>query len=124
MTSSNDGFDAATGVDKNKAESVVNLTGGKAGPVLLASLGFLAGGALLLHRGISNAVGSGFLVSLPHLLLFPGGQAVFSWSLEFLVGGASLLHRGISNAVGFVVFFLSLTLPSLSAGQARSFWSL
>eukprot|EP00884_Botryococcus_braunii_P013432 jgi/Botrbrau1/2208/Bobra.101_2s0038.1 len=52
---SNDSFDAVTGVDKNKPESIVNLTGGRAGPVLAASLAFLAAGAQLLYSGFSPA---------------------------------------------------------------------
>jgi len=55
---SNDGFDAATGVDAagmGKPESVVALTGGRALPVLLLSLGFLAAGAAGLAGEVARA---------------------------------------------------------------------
>jgi len=44
---SNDAFDAATGVDKTKAESIVNLTGNLPGVFAGAFAAFVAGGALL-----------------------------------------------------------------------------
>ena len=53
---SNDAYDAATGVDKTKKESVVNLTGGNATPVLAVAMACLAAGAVLLWRGIASAV--------------------------------------------------------------------
>lgn len=52
---SNDAFDAATGVDAGKAESVVNLTGSRRG-VLGVSLGFLALGLAGLWRAVAAAV--------------------------------------------------------------------
>ena len=52
---SNDAFDAATGVDDNKPESVVNLTGDRRGVLALANA-FLAAGGLLLWRTVSSAV--------------------------------------------------------------------
>lgn len=52
---SNDAFDAATGVDATKAESVVALTGGRAAPVHAAALACLAAGAALLAAGLSAA---------------------------------------------------------------------
>ncbi|KAG1664632.1 hypothetical protein FOA52_011769 [Chlamydomonas sp. UWO 241] len=45
---SNDAFDAATGVDKSKRESVVNLTGNRTG-VLVAANALLLGGVSLLY---------------------------------------------------------------------------
>lgn len=51
---SNDGFDAETGVDKAKAESVVNLTGSR-GLVLGLSAAFFAAGAWLLAGGLGAA---------------------------------------------------------------------
>lgn len=51
---SNDAFDAATGVDAAKAESVVNLTGSRGGVLAAAKL-FLAAGAWLL----ATAIGAG-----------------------------------------------------------------
>eukprot|EP00887_Chlorella_sp_A99_P004726 scaffold4.g4726.t1 len=45
---SNDVFDSATGVDKTKPESVVNLLGGNRKAVFLAATAFLATGVLLL----------------------------------------------------------------------------
>jgi 1,4-dihydroxy-2-naphthoate octaprenyltransferase len=51
---SNDAFDAETGVDQTKPESVVNLTGNRTA-VLLLSKAFLAAGLLLLGWGISSA---------------------------------------------------------------------
>lgn len=44
---SNDAFDASTGVDQHKAESVVNLTGNRIGVLLLSKLFLLAGLGLL-----------------------------------------------------------------------------
>ena len=52
---SNDAFDAHTGVDGGKAESMVNLTGNRTGVLLLANAFLLSGGALL-WRLISSAV--------------------------------------------------------------------
>ncbi len=52
---SNDAFDATTGVDGDKPESVVNLTGNRAGVLALANA-FLAAGGLLLWRSVSAAV--------------------------------------------------------------------
>lgn len=54
---SNDAFDAATGVDKTKRESVVNLTGGKKGLVLLVANIFLLGGLSLLGCLIPSSGG-------------------------------------------------------------------
>lgn len=53
---SNDAYDAATGVDKTKKESIVNLTGGNASPVLAVAMACLAAGAYFLWRGIAAAV--------------------------------------------------------------------
>ena len=52
---SNDAFDAATGVDKSKRESVVNLTGGKKGLVLAIANLFLVAGVGLLSALIISA---------------------------------------------------------------------
>lgn len=52
---SNDAFDSATGVDRTKRESVVNLTGGKQGLVLLLANLFLLAGAGLLTRLVASA---------------------------------------------------------------------
>ena len=52
---SNDAFDAETGVDKSKAESVVNLTGNRKA-VLAVANGFLLAGGLLLHSTTKLAV--------------------------------------------------------------------
>lgn len=52
---SNDAFDASTGVDGGKPESVVNLTGNRNGVLLLANA-FLVAGAALLWRVITSAV--------------------------------------------------------------------
>lgn len=52
---SNDAFDAETGVDKSKAESVVNLTGNRKA-VLAVANGFLLAGGLLLHNVTKLAV--------------------------------------------------------------------
>ena len=54
---SNDAFDAKTGVDKSKAESVVNLTGNRK-VVLAIANGFLVAGGLLLHSVTKAAVSS------------------------------------------------------------------
>ena len=54
---SNDAFDAETGVDKSKAESVVNLTGNRK-VVLAIANGFLVAGGLLLHSVTKAAVSS------------------------------------------------------------------
>eukprot|EP00879_Flechtneria_rotunda_P013950 GHRR01014570.1.p1 GENE.GHRR01014570.1~~GHRR01014570.1.p1 ORF type:complete len:382 (+),score=117.61 GHRR01014570.1:352-1497(+) len=51
---SNDAFDATTGVDVHKAESVVNLTGNRNGVLLLAKL-FLVAGMALLGTNINAA---------------------------------------------------------------------
>ena len=53
---SNDAFDAETGVDAAKAESVVNLLRGNRRGVLAASNACLLGGAALLSRAIASAV--------------------------------------------------------------------
>ena len=52
---SNDAYDATTGVDGDKPESVVNLTGNRGGVLALANA-FLAAGGLLLWRAVSAAV--------------------------------------------------------------------
>lgn len=52
---SNDAFDATTGVDVHKAESVVNLTGGNRTLVLLLSKAFLVAGLGLLGCSIAAA---------------------------------------------------------------------
>lgn len=49
LNCSNDAFDAETGADIKKAESVVNLTGNRAGVLALANA-FLLGGAGLLAK--------------------------------------------------------------------------
>ncbi len=54
---SNDAFDAETGVDQNKAESLVNLTGNRKVILALAN-GFLLFGGLLLHSVTKAAVRS------------------------------------------------------------------
>jgi 1,4-dihydroxy-2-naphthoate octaprenyltransferase len=51
MPCSNDAFDAATGVDTHKPESVVNLTGSRTGVLLLSTL-FLTAGCGLLGASI------------------------------------------------------------------------
>lgn len=52
---SNDAYDAETDVDRGKAESVVNLTGGKRGAVLAASLAvLLVGGGALVRTVLST----------------------------------------------------------------------
>ena len=53
---SNDAFDAETGVDAGKAESVVNLLRGNRRGVLAAANACLLGGAALLSRAIASAV--------------------------------------------------------------------
>ena len=55
VVASNDAFDASTGVDGGKPESVVNLTGNRNGVLLLANA-FLVAGAALLWRLVSTAV--------------------------------------------------------------------
>ena len=55
MVVSNDAFDASTGVDGGKPESVVNLTGNRKGVLLLANA-FLAAGGALLWKTVSSAV--------------------------------------------------------------------
>ena len=55
---SNDAFDAAMGVDGDKAESVVNLTGSRLG-VLWTANAFLAAGSVLLWQVISKLVRAG-----------------------------------------------------------------
>jgi len=52
---SNDVFDSMTGVDKTKAESVVNLTGSKK-RVFVAAHALLLGGAALLFHLLSSVV--------------------------------------------------------------------
>ena len=52
---SNDAFDAAMGVDKDKAESVVNLTQNRLGVLWTANV-FLVAGAALLWQVISRMV--------------------------------------------------------------------
>lgn len=53
---SNDAYDAATGVDKTKKESIVNLTGGNPSPVLAMAMACLVAGAFSLWCGIAAAV--------------------------------------------------------------------
>ena len=53
---SNDVFDAETGVDEKKDESVVNLTGGNRSGVLALANACLLAGAWLLHAGTKAAV--------------------------------------------------------------------
>ena len=60
---SNDAFDAETGVDKSKAESVVNLTGNRKA-VLAVANGFLLAGGLLLHSVTRIAVSCCHLIQL------------------------------------------------------------
>ena len=64
---SNDAFDAETGVDKSKAESVVNLTGNRKA-VLAVANGFLLAGGLLLHTATKLAVSC---TTLKHSILRP-----------------------------------------------------
>ncbi len=52
---SNDAFDATMGIDKDKAESVVNLTQNRVG-VLWTANAFLVAGAALLWRVVSQTV--------------------------------------------------------------------
>lgn len=52
---SNDAWDAATGVDAAKRESVVSLLGGAAAPVHAAAVAALAGGAVLLRSALAAA---------------------------------------------------------------------
>ncbi len=53
---SNDAYDAETGVDQAKEESVVNLTGGNKKGVLALANACLLAGAWLLHTGTKAAV--------------------------------------------------------------------
>jgi hypothetical protein len=82
---SNDAFDATTGVDKTKRESVVNLTGSRRG-VLLAAKAFLAAGLWLLaaaigaaHDGrvaamLAAAIACGYLYQGPPFRWVAGGR--------------------------------------------------
>ena len=55
MGFSNDAFDAVTGIDESKAESVVNLTGNRTGVLLLANA-FLLAAVAVLSSVASSAV--------------------------------------------------------------------
>jgi len=59
---SNDAFDAAVGIDGDKAESVVNLTNNRVG-VLWVANAFLAAGILMLWQVVKQVVGS---IPAPH----------------------------------------------------------
>ncbi|GFH31184.1 palmitoyltransferase, partial [Haematococcus lacustris] len=65
---SNDAFDAATGVDVSKPESVVSLTGNRP-LVFWSSLGFLAAGVTLLLRQIAATGDSRAPLALAGLFL-------------------------------------------------------
>ena len=69
---SNDAFDATTGVDGDKPESVVNLTGNQGGVLALANA-FLAAGGLLLWRAVSAAVRLGNAVLPFHAVTLHSG---------------------------------------------------
>lgn len=115
--SSNDGFDAATGVDKNKAESVVNLTGGRAGPILAVSFALLAVGAWLLYLGFSPAVQNQPLICVRvdfAARVFGLWQFGDSLMIDAFI---AKLHPKIWNVLlwnsgtGNVTLFLECTLP-------------
>jgi 1,4-dihydroxy-2-naphthoate octaprenyltransferase len=100
---SNDGFDAATGVDTTgmgKPESVVALTGGRAWPVLLLSLAFLAGGGALLAQEVGRASAA------------PGAAAAASAMLAAAVACGyvyqgppfRLSYKGLGEPLCFVAF--------------------
>ena len=55
LLSSNDAFDAAVGIDGDKAESVVNLTGNRLA-VLWTANAFLAAGVALLWQNVKQVV--------------------------------------------------------------------
>lgn len=54
---SNDAFDAATGVDLTKRESIVNLSGASAGLILVIANTFLLSGLGLFAHLLSGAAG-------------------------------------------------------------------
>jgi 2-carboxy-1,4-naphthoquinone phytyltransferase len=100
---SNDAFDAATGVDAagmGKPESVVALTGGRAWPVLLLSLGLLAAGGAGLAQGVGRAAAA------------PGAAAAASAMLAAAVACGyvyqgppfRMSYKGLGEPLCFVAF--------------------
>ncbi|GLI70846.1 hypothetical protein VaNZ11_015857 [Volvox africanus] len=97
---SNDAFDAHTGVDASKPESVVNLLGG--GPknhraVLLLANSLLAGGVALLAHLISSAPGGDFR---------PAGLLAFSIACGYIYQGPPfrLSYKGLGEPLCFFAF--------------------
>jgi 1,4-dihydroxy-2-naphthoate octaprenyltransferase len=91
---SNDAFDASTGVDKSKRESVVNLTGSRNGVLAAAKL-FLALGAWLLATAVggagNGAAGAMLAVAVACGYVYQGPPFRFS-------------YRGLGEPLCFVAF--------------------
>ncbi|KAL6763001.1 UbiA prenyltransferase family [Haematococcus lacustris] len=96
---SNDAFDAATGVDVSKPESVVNLTGSRP-LVFWSSLGFLAAGVSLLLRQIAATGDSRVTVML-----------ALAISCGYVYQGPPfrLSYKGVGELLCFIAFGLLAT---------------
>ena len=92
---SNDGYDAETGVDANKSESVVNLTKNKEGVLALAWALLAAGVGVLVHALSSTSNGTICLALL---------AAAISCGWAYQCPPLRLSYRGLGEALCFASF--------------------
>lgn len=116
LACSNDAFDAATGVDEHKHESVVNLTGNRNGVLLTAKL-FLAAGLGLLAGNINTAHD-------PRVLYMLGAAIVCGYVYQgppfrWVVQAAGSCDAGVGRNAQLVSVRQCLCPPSLTVGLKR-----
>lgn len=112
---SNDAFDAETGVDASKAESVVNLTGNRKAVLALAN-GFLVAGGLLLHSVTKAAV----RCRITHLYNFQQVRPHNRWAItRFSSKGVLLLCCLSPYSVSVLLDLNSKYLSSCSIKACR-----
>ena len=106
---SNDAFDATTGVDAAKRESVVALLGGRAGTVHVASLLALVTGALLLRSALATAADG-----LPARLL----AAAVACGYVYQGPPFRLSYAGLGEPLAFAAFGPAATTAVYLAASA------
>ncbi|KAK9917091.1 hypothetical protein WJX75_000805 [Coccomyxa subellipsoidea] len=132
---SNDAYDADTGVDEAKEESVVNLTGGNRGGVLALANGCLLAGGWLLHAGSKAAgdvhVGAALALAIGMGYLYQGPPFRLSYKglgepLCFLAFGPLatcaffLAQAGAASAVGYAAVTAAAAAASVIVGATTT----
>ncbi|BDA50723.1 probable UbiA prenyltransferase domain-containing protein 1 [Coccomyxa sp. Obi] len=132
---SNDAYDAQTGVDENKEESVVNLTGGNRSGVLALANACLLAGAWLLHAGTKAAgdvhVGAALALAIGMGYMYQGPPFRLSYKglgepLCFLAFGPLatcaffLAQAGAASAVGYASVTAAAAAASVIVGATTT----